>query len=251
VTLVVETGAGVEGANALAHPAFAAEYHADRGNLVEAGVYPVSAAVFAAAASTVSVPSNGANVPSGSVVLFEGATEPGNSGYCIVTAVASDLLTVAWMDDLADETADVTMTVFEQEGWWDSRRRLEASLVNATEYIAVRSWYGTPVSDVQGTPFPRQQMMVRRTGQYYAAGHLIPEDEVPLAVKHAVCHLSLEDLAEALSEVRRPSQQLKSKRIGPISKSFDNPRGTRRFPTVDRMLLGLVAPRRPFVRIAR
>lgn len=247
MSIVVEDGTGVTGANALASPSFAAEYHADRGNLTVIGEYEVSSAVFDPSAGTVSVPSNGANVPVGSIVQFEGATEDGNNACGYVTAVSTDLLTVRWLDDMASETVDVTLTVFDQSGWWATRRELEASLVNATEMLGSRPWYGSPVSDVQGTSFPRRDMVVRAHNQYYARGYAIPSDEVPLAVKHATCHLALEDLNNPLAEVIDPGRQYKRKKVGPIDKTYAAPTRRRRFPLVDRMIRGLHPGRSMFV----
>jgi hypothetical protein len=246
VSILVEDGTGVVGANSLVHPSFAASYHADRGDLTDIGTFSVAGATFTPPYEVV-VPLTGDDVPVNSIILIEGATDLGNVGFGYVTGkTATDTLTVRWFDEMAAEVSDIVLTVWAQNGWWSTRLRLESTLINATELVSSRTWLGTPVNEVQGTPFPRQNLYVSSTGQFYSRGYLIPDDEVPVAVLNAVCHVALEDVTEKVAEVVRPKQQLLSKKIGPIEKSFSNPRGLRMYPVVERMLWGLYVQRSGF-----
>ena len=246
MALIVETGTGVAGANSLASPGACAEYHADRGNLTEASVQFVVDAVFAPP-NGLTLPSTGASIPVNSIIRIDGAGEQSNRGYAYATAVTGDDLVVYWLDGMVSETSSVVVTVWGQDGgWWSTRSRLESSLINATEYVSARTWLGTPVSEVQGTPFPREGLFVAANGQFYRRGYEIPVDEVPLAVSHAVCHVALEDLSEQVNEVVSPDSQVLMSKVGPITTRFarkDTGVKLRKFPHVERMLWGLYVRR--------
>lgn len=252
MALVVEDGSGVSGANSLVSPSFAAEYHADRGGLTESLSTTVLSAVFSSSSSTVTVPATGSSVPAGSIVQLSGASEAANNSFAYVDSVSGDVLTVSWVDGMVDETvASLSLFVFEKNGWWSSRRRLEASLVNATEWLSHKSWRGTAVKQEQGVPFPRKGLVVASNGQFYSRGYRVPDDEVPLAVRFATCHLALEDVSSTVASVERVNSVLKSKKIDEIEREFEVVRLTREYPVVDRMIVGLTSVLTgPFIELA-
>jgi hypothetical protein len=79
--------------------------------------------------------------------------------------------------------------------------------------------------------------------RYYSLGYLLPDDEVPAAVKLAAALLAHEDVQGTLVEVVDQARLVKRQRTGPIEREFFAPGKLRVFPHVNRELWGLYAPR--------
>lgn len=241
--LVVEDGSGVAGANSLCSPGYAAGYHAARGNLTVGQVASSSTISFDAQGLVLGTGLFG-QFQAGAIVQVEGSTD--NDGFGWVDAATANQLSTSWRPRVVEPAGDaVTVTLYGRSGWWAStRQRLEAALVAATDYLSsAYDWVGNPVSDSQGTPWPRENVFVGAGSRFYRQGAEIASNEVPPAVSMAVALLSLEELRRTLLEVVDPERQLRSKAIeGAVDKTFDNPRGRRRFPAVDALLMGLAVP---------
>ena len=106
---------------------------------------------------------------------------------------ANSYLTVAELRAFAAERG-LTLPLPEGE--------VEALLIRAADYLELRSYIGSPLTDSQGLSWPRKT--------YDLYGFLI-DLGVPLAIKRAQRLLAVEAMRGALSQAVRPSKYVRTK----------------------------------------
>lgn len=250
MTLIVEDGSGVTGANTFVSLQEAAAFFAERGGLVPSLEVSGTDIAFGEGGVVSSATADKfAGVEAQTIARIEGAAEAANNGFAFVQSLGDGALNVRWLTT-ADEAAGpgVTITLYERAGWWASTSaRLEAALVNAARYLGKRyEFAGDQVAEYQPLPFPRRWILVDAGSPYYVPGYAVAEDEIPVAVKWAQLWLALADLEEPLEAPVDPRDYLQSKTVGAsgISKTFGGRVTRRRFPHADGEVVGLLAPLR-------
>jgi hypothetical protein len=247
--LIVEDGSVVPGANTFAGVQEAAAFHAERGGLIPVQEVVSAAVTFAAGGVLTAAAETFSAIPVNSIIEVTGAGENANIGFGHVRAVAGDELELAWLDTVDEPPgAPVTITIFEQSGWWHaSPRRLEASLINGATYQRHRyPWAGALVSASQALPWPRRYVWVNPgadpreealpgdVGAYQVADNVVPG-----GVIRCQLWLSLADIEAPLLASVDPQSFLKSKTISAsgIAKVFEGKVRLRRFPHADAEVL--------------
>lgn len=120
---------------------------------------------------------------------------------------------------------------------------VQGALIEATDHQdGIYPWIGYPTTDDESrVGWPRRSAVVLEGSVKLRPGLLIPDTIVPLAVREATVWFALARLesGKPLAEIRRAvSAVLKSKKIGPIEKVWENPSATDRFPRAERCLSG-------------
>lgn len=125
---------------------------------------------------------------------------------------------------------------------------IERHLMSATRFVDQHHWLGMPKHEdnMPRLGLPRDSMVVGCGNTHYREGYLLPNDEIPWVVVHAVCLLAEEERASGKT-LWRPSrdraQVTSSKRsIVGSSKVFADPLSPRRYPAIEKLLAGLTRP---------
>lgn len=280
MTLIVEDGSIVPDANTFVGVQGAAAFHAERGGLIPVWEI-VSAAVTFGPGGVITAPAGTfANFTAQSIVEVRGAAQPENSGFGHLRSASGTQLVAVWLDTVDEAPgAEVTITLFEQAGWWHAwPRRLEGSLINAATFEKTRyGWAGLPVQPTQPLPWPRKDVWLPPLGtpqdspsQVFATAQLffgtgassdtwyrLPVDVIPQEVINCQLWLSQADIEAPLLATIDPADYLVSKELGTsgIKKTFDGKIRLRRFPQADgevyRYLADAVSSAGPTHRIER
>lgn len=253
MSLIVEDGSIVPGANTWVGVQGAAAFHAERGGLIPVAEVS-SAAVTFAEGGVLTVPSGALElVTAQSIVQLAGAGEEANGGFAFVRSASDTEIVLTWLDTVAEAPgARIDFIVYDQSGWWHAApSRLEGSLINATSFMAQGRypWAGSVVSAGQALPWPRKDVRVDLTsgsGLSELAGIDLPSgtaltavpfpsNRVPAGVVRCELWLSLADIESPLLATIDPNDFLVSKTIGSsgIAKTFGGSVRLRRYPQAD------------------
>ncbi len=246
MTFVLETGDGVEGANAYLSVAFAREYFDARGKLSSWNGTSVSHTVTAvdATANTLAVDYDyvTGDGPVRIAAAAGGALPGGLSATTDYWIVAGEGLKLAlsYEDAIAEEPVTVDLS----SAGTGTRTlthpdfvALRAAIVRATDYLELRYgdlWLGLKSSAAQGLHFPA-------TGIYdEVSGEAV--DDVPVEVAKAGAELALIAKTKDLGESAGAAVSSESRSAGGISRSvtYAAAGATVRYPVVERLLRSLL-----------
>jgi hypothetical protein len=120
----------------------------------------------------------------------------------------------------------------------------EAALRYATTWVDNRySWPGTIVDDDQALNWPRG-------GAYDAQGRGIDSDEIPQALKDAVCEAAFAHVTATLAEVLDRGGMTTSEKVGPVEVTYSTVAPpSRTFPFIDSIVSRIVGSWTPGIAV--
>lgn len=121
-------------------------------------------------------------------------------------------------------------------GWVGNDPAKEAALRKATAYLDNKygnRWKGSRVSSTQPLMFPRVGIE-----QY---GSTLPENEIPIQIKHAVFECALRFISGNMAPDLDRGGSVKSVKVGPIETSYsDNAIGGMKYQAVEMLVSSLI-----------